>query len=166
MAFSGAARSSTPCRPGPSTPPALVVGVLFLAAAYVFLLLAGTEDMTASITALRRGITTDSESLHSKTHTRRQPPDCPVSTQGQIVPTATVQVWTINRPWLSSEASARATPHPTADRAPARWDVRQDLLDIAAAQRGHWTPRTATPVRDRADADDRIADALYRSRAP
>jgi hypothetical protein len=41
--------------------------------------------------------------------------------------------------------------------------MRQELSDMASAQRRHWRPHTAASGQSAIDSDDRIANALFAS---
>jgi hypothetical protein len=65
--------------------------------------------------------------------------------------------------WHATESFRWTGEKPASGGAAERWDLRQDLVDVAAAQRRHWTPGNTSTGHDNIDSEDRIAIALFGS---
>jgi hypothetical protein len=162
MASPGAALS-VQRSPRVATQTAPVVGVMALVAAFVVLLLAATEDFTAPTTWTRHVVTTHPQPVHPKTNTQWQRHIRTLATNRGLAPAASARHRVVYGSWHTTGSSGWTGEKPTSAGVAERWDVRQDLVDIAAAQRRHWMPQNASIGNDKIDSEDRIANALFGS---
>ncbi len=139
-----------------------VVGVMTLVAAFAILLLAAMEDVTAPTTWPPHVVMTHPEPAHPKTGTRWRHVRVLVTNRG-LVPAASARHRVVYGSWHTTGSLGWTGETPTPGAMARRWDVRQDLVDMAAAQRRHWMPRNTAIGNDRTDSDDRIANALFGS---
>jgi hypothetical protein len=142
---------------------ALVVGVMALVAAFAVLLLAAMEDFTAPTTWTRHVVTTHPEPAHPKTSTRWQRHIRTLVTNRGLAPAASARHRVVYGSWHTTGSSGWPGEKLTSGGGAESWDFRQDLVDMAAAQRRHWTPRNASIGNDKIDSEDRIANALFGS---
>jgi hypothetical protein len=162
MASPGAATVSIQRSPKFASHTALVVGVLALVATFAFLL-AAIENFTFPTTWRSHVVAAHPEPEHAKTGSRRWQLDGAWATNRGPVPAASARHQMIYGAWHTTESFRWTAEKPTFGGAAERWDLRQDLVDMAAAQRRHWTPGNTSTVHHTIDSDDRIANALFGS---
>jgi hypothetical protein len=132
-------------------------------AAFAVLLLAAMEDITAPDTWPPQVATTHPEPAHSRTGTRWRRHVRALVTNRGLVPAASARHRVVSGPWHTTGSFGWTGEKLTSGGVAERWDVRQDLVDMAAAQRRHWLPRNASMGNDTIDSEDRIANALFGS---
>ena len=141
---------------------ALVVSVMALGAALAFLLLAATEDFTSPTTWRSYMVAAHPEPTQAQTGSRWQLGRA-LATNREPVPAASAQHRMIYGPWHATERFHRTWEKSPSDGAAEVSDLRRDLVDMAAAQRRHWTPRNASTGDANIASEDRIANALFGS---
>jgi hypothetical protein len=161
MASPGAATLSVQRSSKVASQTVLVVSVMALVAALAFLL-ATMEDFTSPITWRGHVVAAHPEPAQDKTGSRWQLASASATNREQV-PAALARHRMISRAWHAT-ASVRWTGEKSpSDGAAERSDFRRDLVDMAAAQRRHWTPRNASTGHDNIASEDRIANALFGS---
>jgi hypothetical protein len=136
---------------------------MVLVAAFAILLLAAMEDVTAPTTWPRHVVTTHPEPAHPKTGTRWRWHVLALVTNRGLAPAASARHRVVYGSWHMTGSSGWPGEKLTSGGGAESWDFRQDLVDMAAAQRRHWTPRNASIGNDKIDSEDRIANALFGS---
>jgi hypothetical protein len=164
MASPGAAMLSF--QPSPRDPARKIplAGLLVLVAAFACFLFATMEDSTAPAIAPRHMVAAGSVVAHPKTDPHRRGYDPPSAAERGPVPPVSALNRMVYGLWQTRESLVGTGRRPDFGGTTARWDLRQELVDMAAAQRRHWTPRNAFTGRDNSNSDDRIAHALFISR--
>ncbi len=162
MASPGAATLSVQRSPKVGSQTVLVVGVMALVAALAFHVLAATEDFTSPTTWRGHMVAAHPEPAQAKTGSRWQL-DRALATNREPVPAASARRRMIYGPWHATEPFRWTGEKSPSDGAAERSDLRRDLVDMAAAQRRHWTPRNASTGHDSIASEDRIANALFGS---
>jgi hypothetical protein len=149
MASPHAAKRSIHYPPKDRFQTVLAAGLLTLVAGSMLLLLAAATNSTLSAFSARPGAILPGETAAPEPDSRPQQRVDRLRARRGSAPVHSPQLAIINDPWPSAEHR----------------DPRQDLLDMASAQRGHWRPKVTSTRRSTTDSDDRIANALFDSEA-
>jgi len=163
MASPGAATLVVQRSPKAASQKALVVGVMALVTAFAFLLLAATGDFTSPTRRRAHVVAAHPEAAHAKIGSRWRELNHALATDRGPASVASARHWMIYGPRHLTESFHWIGEKPPSDGAAEKWDLRWDLMDMAAAQRRHWTPRNASPGHDISDSEDRIANVLFGS---
>src|SRR3954452_24377138 len=166
MASPGAATLVVQRGPKTASQRALVVAVMALVAAFGFLLLVATEDFTSPTTWRGHAVAAHPEPAPAKTGSRWRQLDHAFATNRGPVPAASARQRMNYGPWQVTKPFRWTGENSPSDGAAERWDLRWDLMDMAAAQRRHRTPRNASTGHENINSEDRIAKALFGSYDP